>query len=206
VLVEDLSKLKTESETFYRDNFKTAGAAGNDNYPAVKSAVEEMVNGVIGIADEVGAGKISDPYNGNSGAGDSTIVESRYAYNSLDDFMNNIRSILYAYHGKRDLIASADYSLYKMYQASYPADADAVRDQILGVIQSIEAIGDINKDGNLDYSNGDMPFRRAVTDATGRARIAVTIQSLQSLKASLETMLSRLQRINSKLILTVFCN
>ena len=62
-------------------------------YRSQKDAMQEMVNGMIVIADEVANGKISDPFNEK----DTTLVESQFSFNSIADFQNNIRGIQNVY-------------------------------------------------------------------------------------------------------------
>ena len=54
-----------------------------------------MIEGITIIADEVGNGKIGDPY----ATKDVLSVESQFSWNSLNDFTNNIRSIQNVYNG-----------------------------------------------------------------------------------------------------------
>ena len=68
---------------------------GSDVYPSQRSAVQEIVNGMIGICDEVANGKIADPFSEQ----DPRLVESQFSFNSLDDFQNNMRSVWNAYTG-----------------------------------------------------------------------------------------------------------
>ena len=65
-------------------------------YKSQKDAMQEMVNGMIVIADEVANGKISDPFNER----DTTLVESQFSFNSIIDFQDNIRGIQNVYMGK----------------------------------------------------------------------------------------------------------
>ena len=65
-------------------------------YKSQKDAMQEMVNGMIVIADEVANGKISDPFNER----DTTLVESQFSFNSITDFQDNIRGIQNVYMGK----------------------------------------------------------------------------------------------------------
>ena len=65
-------------------------------YKSQKDAMQEMVNGMIVIADEVANGKISDPFNEK----DTTLVESQFSFNSISDFQDNIRGIQNVYMGK----------------------------------------------------------------------------------------------------------
>lgn len=67
-------------------------------YSTYKAAVEELVQGCIDIADEVGNTKIGTPANASSEE-DRNYIESPYALNSIEDFQDNIRSIQNAYLG-----------------------------------------------------------------------------------------------------------
>ncbi len=72
-----------------------AGKAGNLYYPSQKSGLQEILNGMITIADEVANGKIQEPFIQQN----LTLEESRFSANSKADFANNIRSIQNAYTG-----------------------------------------------------------------------------------------------------------
>jgi len=76
-------------------NLEKAGHAGESIYPSQKSALQEIVNGIITIADEVANGKINDPFSQQ----DVTLEESRFSANSKEDFADNIRSIRNIYLG-----------------------------------------------------------------------------------------------------------
>ena len=73
-------------------------------YMDISDIVEEMVRGISDIAVEVAENKIALPASEN----DVTLVESHYAYNSLVDFVDNIKSIENAYYGTRTGSASAN--------------------------------------------------------------------------------------------------
>jgi putative iron-regulated protein len=83
-----------EEENFIA-NILNAGQAGNSVYPSQKSALEQIMIGMVGIADEVANGKINDPFSRL----DVTLEESRFSANSKNDFADNIRSIKNAYLG-----------------------------------------------------------------------------------------------------------
>lgn len=68
---------------------------GSQVYISQKSALEEITNALIIIADEVGNGKINDPFAQQ----DLTYEESRFSANSKADFANNIRSVKNIYTG-----------------------------------------------------------------------------------------------------------
>ena len=48
--------------------------------------VEELINGMIGIVDEVGNGKIAEPFGSSIDNIDTTKVESQYSWNSSSRF------------------------------------------------------------------------------------------------------------------------
>lgn len=82
----------------YGEVLKTAGEPSNQVYLSQKSALQELVDGIITIADEVGNGKINDPFVRNN----LTLEESRFSANSKQDFADNIRSIQNIYFGSID--------------------------------------------------------------------------------------------------------
>ena len=99
-------------------------------YKSQKSAMQEMVNGMIVIADEVANGKISDPFNER----DTTLVESQFSFNSISDFQDNIRGIQNVYMGKftvdgqglNDFVASQETALDSRFRAEVQAAIDAI--------------------------------------------------------------------------------
>ncbi len=95
VLFEDTETLHNEWHDGFRDEFVNAGKSGS-RYTSQIQAVQEIIEGIITIADEVGNGKIGDPYLTK----DVQSVESQFSWNSLTDFKNNILSIENAYLGK----------------------------------------------------------------------------------------------------------
>ncbi|HWM86176.1 MAG TPA: imelysin family protein [Kofleriaceae bacterium] len=98
VITGDLATSWTDGvggDAAYRDVFTTAGEPGNDAYPALGSAVQEILDGMSGICVEVGTGKIAEPFDER----DPNLVESQYSFNSLYDFQDNMRSVLNAYTG-----------------------------------------------------------------------------------------------------------
>lgn len=84
--------------TNYATNFINAGTSSSV-YPSQKSALEEIAEGLVGIANEVATGKIEVPLNGNLGGPKPEAEESRFSNNSKLDFANNIRSIQNIYSG-----------------------------------------------------------------------------------------------------------
>ncbi|GAA3658141.1 imelysin family protein [Flavivirga jejuensis] len=79
-------------------NFLTAGTSGSI-YTSQKGALQEIVEGLVIIADEVANGKIEEPLNGNNGDAKPEAEESRFSNNSKLDFADNMRSIQNIYLG-----------------------------------------------------------------------------------------------------------
>ena len=91
--------------------------ATGGTYATYQEAAEELIQGCIDIADEVGNTKIGRPNNASSEE-DRNYIESPYALNSIEDFQDNIRSIQNAYCGSvagdasvSDYIKSVDANL-----------------------------------------------------------------------------------------------
>ncbi|MDE0012938.1 MAG: peptidase M75 [Candidatus Poribacteria bacterium] len=141
------------------ENFSSAVAqagTGSVVYTSQSAAVQEMVNGMITIADEVANGKISDPYNES----DTTLVESQFSFNSIADFQNNIRGIQNVYgKGLNGFVNGQDAALDARFQQEVQAAIDA-----------IGAIPD--------------PFRDSIT--TNRGAVQAAIDAVSKVQQTLE--------------------
>lgn len=114
--------------------FKTAGQSGNTVYPSQKSALQEIVNGLVTIADEVANGKINEPFSQEN----LTLEESRFSANSKADFADNIRSVRNIYTG--NYASSTGAGLHDIIAEKNQALDAKVRQQIEDAIDAIEAI------------------------------------------------------------------
>ncbi len=98
----------------------------NASYSSAASCIQQIIEGCIDIATEVGEAKIGEPYNlyraGNTTAA-LYAVESWYSWHSIDDYSNNILSIRNAYYGSRD--GSVAPASIKSLVAAENADLDA---------------------------------------------------------------------------------
>lgn len=139
---DNLSAAKQEiledAELDYNEEYgwemKNAGQPGS-RFKTYQEAAEEIIQGCIDIADEVGNTKIGRPHLGSS-LEDKNYIESPYSLNSIEDFADNIRSVRNAYLGSR----SGDASVSD-YVKSVNADADKqVREAIENAIKAIELI------------------------------------------------------------------
>ncbi|MCB1755340.1 MAG: iron-regulated protein A precursor [Gammaproteobacteria bacterium] len=173
----------------YIDQFKSPGTSSV--YVSSAAVVEELVNGIIGIIDEVGNGKIADPMGDSLAAADTSLVESQYSWNSLTDFHNNIQSVRRLYTG----LAAADGSdtgsngIYDFVAAHSTTLSDSILTQINDSMDRIALI-----DGDDDPSTTDIadtaqqvPFRTAITTEDGRARVQSAVEALSALQSTLET-------------------
>ncbi len=87
----------------YAETFKNPGQG--KTYTSYVSCAEQIVDGCIDIANEVGVSKIGEPRDyWESGLYTQAVyaVESWYSFHSIEDYSNNILSIQYAINGQRD--------------------------------------------------------------------------------------------------------
>lgn len=139
---ENVSKEKQQiledAELDYGENYgwemMNAGQAGS-RFKTYQEAAEEIIQGCIDIADEVGNTKIGRPHIGSSQE-DKNYIESPYSLNSIEDFADNIRSIKNAYLGSK----SGDVSVSDYIKTISPETDAAVRNAIENAITAIEAI------------------------------------------------------------------
>ena len=114
-------------------NIINAGSSGSI-YPSQKAAIEELINGMLTIADEVANGKINDPFSQQ----DVTLEESRFSSNSKADFQDNIRGILSIYTGAYGTATGSSVSdVVKTYNATLDTQ---FRNAVQSAIDKIGAI------------------------------------------------------------------
>ena len=103
-----LEEAELEPSINYGWSMINAGLGGS-LYKNYQEAAEDIIQGCIDIADEVGNTKIGRPANGSSEE-DKNYIESPYSLNSIVDFYDNIVSIENAYQGSQTGDASiSDY-------------------------------------------------------------------------------------------------
>lgn len=157
----------TEAPTNYATQMKTAGA-GSTVFTTKQAAYLAIVDGMAAICDEVGAGKMYEPFL----AMDPNIVESPYSGNSTVDFKNNIIGLQNVYLGRfggtdgkglNDLVAAKNIALDNKLQT-----------QMTAAINS--------------FDNVTMFFEEAIINQ--RVQVQSTMTSLATLKTTLEEELS----------------
>ncbi len=150
----------------------------NDNNPFYSSeyaVLEELVKGMMGIVDEVANGKMSDPMGADIGSANMALVESPFAWNSLNDFTNNIRSVYSIYTGHYR--QNQGPGIKALVEKVDPALAASVEQDILNCMQMIQAI--------RPAGGGD--FGQAIFTHDGRARAQQAIDALNALHGRLES-------------------
>ena len=147
----------------YAGEVANAGGTSSTIYKSQKDAMQEMVNGMIVIADEVANGKISDPFNEK----DTTLVESQFSFNSISDFQDNIRGIQHVYMGN----FTADGQGLNEFVNGKDAELDArFQTEVQTAINAIGAIPD--------------PFRDSIT--AQRAAVQAAIDAVSTVQQTLE--------------------
>ncbi|WP_374077585.1 imelysin family protein [Bdellovibrio bacteriovorus] len=156
---------------------KVISQPGFDNqfYTSDRAVMEEFVQGMMGIVDEVANGKMSDPLGADIGSANMALVESPFAWNSLNDFTNNIRSVYSIYTGHYR--TSKGPGVKALVERVDAALAARVEQDILNCMQLIQAIRPAN--------GGD--FGQAIFTPDGRARTQQAIDALNALHGVLES-------------------
>lgn len=147
---------------------KSAGFAGNDEYPTLASAAEEIVRGMIRISGEVADDKIAGPFDQQ----DASLVESPFAASSLTDFTNNVRSIQNAYTGDAPLAGTTGAGLDQYIASEDPALDTRLKAEIQA---AIDALGQI-----------PAPFRDAITDPEAADEIRAAQEAIRTAQTTLE--------------------
>ncbi|MCF6205054.1 MAG: hypothetical protein L3J59_15530, partial [Methylococcaceae bacterium] len=168
--INSLADAWRPSEGNFVNTFATAGEAGNATYPSETAALQELVNGMIGIVDEVGNGKLSDPFSESN----HELVESQFSFNSLLDFENNIRGVENIYLGR--YLQNDGPGLNNLVRRNDEALDVEIRQKIDTAIDAIQAI--------------PFPFRDSITDTQGREFISTAIDKVVELKTLLESELA----------------
>lgn len=132
-------------------------------YKSQKDGMQEMVNGMIVIADEVANGKISDPFTEQ----DTTLVESQFSFNSISDFQDNIRGIQNVYMGK------------------FTADGQGLNEFVIGVDAGLDArfLTEIQTAIDTIGSIPD-PFRDSIS--SHRSSVQAAIDAVSTVQRTLE--------------------
>lgn len=176
-LSEEKQRILEDADLDYGENYgwemMNSGRPGS-RFKTYQEAAEEILQGCIDIADEVGNTKIGRPHIGSSEE-DKNYIESPYSLNSIEDFADNIRSIRNAYTG-----GSSSAPSVSAYIRSISPETDAeVMKAIEKAISAIEAIPEPfakNATGVLSESAMDAAGKDLV-EALEKANAVVTRNS-----------------------------
>lgn len=154
-MVAVAQRLNADATTLYND-WNTSYNGGNaykdlftkpalGEFTSARAAAEQIIDGCIDIANEVGTAKIGDPrslYNAGKYEEAVYAVESWYSYHSRDDYKNNINSIRNAYFGSLDGSRSAtSLSAFVSAAGTTGQELDTkVQSAISSAISAIDAI------------------------------------------------------------------
>lgn len=94
-ILNNVNKLVTDWESFSVEFTKPG--ENNSRYTSKQDALLVLSQAFVGICAEVGEGKMFEPFEGSNGQPDSTISESPYSHNSIQDFKNNIQGAYNVY-------------------------------------------------------------------------------------------------------------
>ncbi len=162
------------------DNNPPSTEGGDDAQPALVS-VEQIIDGCMDIANEVGNAKIGDPLDlWNNGEKTKALyaVESWYSWHSREDYSNNILSIRNAFYGTRDGQIATN-SLATLMKANNAVLYQSVEAAIVKAYQSI--------------LNIPAPFRNNI-DAP---QVKEAVKACNELEETLKSMKAYLQRTNA---------
>ncbi len=152
-------------EESYLAEFVNAGTTSTI-YTSTTSALQELVEGMGIIADEVGNGKIADPFDERN----TELVESQFSYNSIMDFSDNIRGIENVYIGR--YLHNDGPGLNDLVRRTNTELDQNMRDKISTAISEIEKI--------------PYPFRSAISTDEGRAQIEIAQEAVIDLQLLIE--------------------
>ena len=150
----------------YAQTFKSFGG----EYKSASACVQQIVDGCIDIAGEVGTSKIGEPRDLWEHAKYTEAVyavESWYSWHSIDDYSNNIQSIRNAFNGTRNN-TEATHSLASFVKAKDAALYGTVKGRIDAAYNAIKSMA--------------APFRSHI----GNASVTVAQQACADLVEVLE--------------------
>lgn len=152
----------------FGEEFVNAGQKGS-RWNSVEGASIQIIEGCQDIIDEVAHSKIGAPYTGD----DTNYIESPHAYNSIQDFYDNIQSCRHALYGLKPAVANnaaapSAESLVAYGQKHHPAETSAVQKALEASLSAIDAM--------------PKPFVLHYQDA----KVGAAIQALEALDSALD--------------------
>jgi putative iron-regulated protein len=181
--LEILTEVNTSSdpETFAKDENSPAylnvllnPSSTNQFYKTESDVVHEFVNGIVTIIGEASGAKLPDATGETPQDANARLEESPFSWNSLNDFMFNVRSIYSVYTGVyRDSRGPGIKDIVARYN---PTLANQIEEQIMNCMRLIQAI--------RPAGGGD--FGQAIFTPDGRQRTMQAVQALNALQATLQ--------------------
>lgn len=156
----------------YGENFINAGKAGS-TYSTITLASVQILEGCQDIIDEVAHSKIGHPYTGE----DKNYIESPHAYNSIQDFYDNVLSCAFSINGgadKKDAYTATSLMAYAM--AHYPTEAAAVKGAFEEALKKVDGM--------------KRPFVLNYQDAS----VGAAIDALEALDDAIDALKVKLQK------------
>jgi len=171
---------------------KSPGAT-NSSYASYGAVLQELINGIVGIADEAGNTKLAGPLGATLADADTSQVESQFSWNSLTDFHDNLHSVMNIYTGKlgfdwrSDTVGGSLNGLYAFVAAHDTTVATRVLQEIRDAQRRIALIKGDGNDTTTAISATASPFRNQILNATGRSLVEAAIAACNTLKTTLES-------------------
>ena len=138
-----LEEAEIDVQFNFAEQFKKAGKAGS-TFASQSDAIDQIIDGCVDIAGEVGTQKMGGPYAKALVSYDDAVleVESWYSWNSLEDYRNNIVSIRSSYFGGRNRTAgnASDNSISAFVKSKNPTLNAEITTAIEAAITAIGAI------------------------------------------------------------------
>ena len=189
-------------------------------YTSVNSCLEQIIDGCIDIANEVGTAKIGEPRDfWEKGSYTEAVyaVESWYSYHSIDDYSNNILSIRNSFNGNigtteaehsiasylktnnRDLYTSVKTSIDKAYNAvhgmTYPFRSHIGNSTVVTAMNACAELCDVLDNQLKPYLNGihnDDQTLKGIVNAYVDNVVLPTYDQLRQKTATLEMAVNHL--------------
>lgn len=162
----------------YAAQLARAGTPDSRLYPVLKGALQELIEGMDGIADELAAAKLGEPLA--SGRLDG--VESPYSRNTRADMRANLEGIRNLWLGSLDGV-DAGLGLRALAEsAADPADVRSVDRALLAADGRLAVIGE-----SAD-NRGQVAFGEAIAvdDPAQRVRIEAAVAAVRDLQKRLD--------------------
>jgi len=181
------SRLKTDAEMLYKawkeglngeEAYQTTFKEVRGAYTSPNSCIEQIVDGCIDIANEVGESKIGDPrdkWENKKYTEAVYAVESWYSYHSIQDYSNNIRSIQNAFN-----------CIYKGTQGTHSIAAYLNANGQTGLVTNVNAA--INTAINA-IEGMAAPFRSHI----GNPSVITAMEACNNLKNVLKTLKAKVE-------------